>query len=231
MEFRSEQKYLCTKGDILILKTRLRSFLQEDAHAPTPEGYRIRSVYFDDLDDRALDQNLDGVDDRVKFRIRLYNGDTSFIRLEVKRKKAGLTSKEDCMLTREQTEAILSGSYPAITPEMPSQLRYLLTEMNTRLLRPKAVIEYSRLAMTGHPGNVRVTFDTDIGCTADCTRFLEPHMPLLPLLPSGKAVLEVKYDELLPNWIAQSIELGNLQQIAFSKYAYARLLLRNQPAI
>lgn len=231
MDFRNEQKFLCTKGDVLILKTRLRALLREDEHAPSPSGYRVRSVYFDDCEDRALDQNLDGVDDRVKFRLRLYNADTSYIRLEVKRKRAGLTNKEDCMLTKEQAEAILGGKCPSVSPGSPAPLRYLYAEMNTRLLRPRAVIEYSRLAMTGRIGNVRVTFDTDIGCTADCTRFLEPAVPLLPLLPAGKAVLEVKYDELLPDWVAQSIELGSLQQMTFSKYAYSRLLLRNQPAI
>ena len=231
MDFRNEQKYLCTKGDVQILRSRLRGLLSMDSHTPNDAGYRVRSVYFDDCDDRALDQNLDGVDDRVKFRIRMYNTDTSYIRLEVKRKKAGLTSKEDCLLTREQTEAILSGHCTAVTADSPAPLRYLYAEMNTHLLRPRAVIEYSRAAMTGAPGNVRITFDTGLGCTADCTRFLEPVIPLRPILPAGQAVLEVKYDAFLPDWIAQTVELGNLRQMTFSKYAYARLLLRGTPVL
>ena len=78
MQFRHEVKHEITGHDMLILRQRLRAVMKPDAHAVNGQ-YEIRSLYFDNLDDKALREKLDGVNIREKYRIRLYNNDPSII--------------------------------------------------------------------------------------------------------------------------------------------------------
>ena len=45
------------------------------------------------------------------------------------------------------------------------------------------------------------------------------------MLPKGMHVLEVKYDEMLPDFVAKQLEIGKLNQTAFSKYYLGRIAL------
>lgn len=83
MDFRHEWKHEIGQGDLLALRARLRAVMAWDEHSVNGK-YEIRSLYFDNLADRALREKIDGVNSREKFRVRYYNGDTSFILLEKK---------------------------------------------------------------------------------------------------------------------------------------------------
>ena len=85
MQFRNEWKHEITPADRLVLKQRLSLIMKPDSHAV--DGlYHIRSLYFDDIHDTALYEKIDGVNQRDKYRLRYYNGDTSYIVLERKSK-------------------------------------------------------------------------------------------------------------------------------------------------
>ena len=103
--------------------------------------------------------------------------------------------------------------------------RVLAAAMRTRGLAPKVIVEYERTAYISRLGNVRITFDRNIAASAPVGLFLEPRVPLTPVLPAGQHVLEVKYDEFLPDPVAQVLELGHLRRTAFSKYYLSRLVL------
>ena len=110
-----------------------------------------------------------------------------------------------------------------------SPLNALHLLMHTVHMRPKAIIEYERTAFVHPTGNVRVTFDRNIAASRILDGFLSPQVSgYVPLLPSGMHVLEIKYDELLPDFIAQALELGTLQQCAFSKYYLGRMAVAGQ---
>ena len=81
MQFRHEIKHEISRLDMLVLRQRLKAVMEPDSHAKDGR-YDIRSLYFDNLDDKALREKLDGVNIREKYRIRLYNNDPSAIRLE-----------------------------------------------------------------------------------------------------------------------------------------------------
>lgn len=89
MDYRHEYKHEISQADLVTLRQRLRAVARPDSHAVSGE-YLIRSLYFDNADDKALREKLDGVNRREKFRIRYYNYDTSFIRLEKKTKVGSL---------------------------------------------------------------------------------------------------------------------------------------------
>ena len=76
MDYRHEWKHEISTSDMIAIRQRMRAIAKSDTHALDGK-YRIRSLYFDNLADRALREKIDGANCREKFRIRYYNGDPS----------------------------------------------------------------------------------------------------------------------------------------------------------
>ena len=224
-EFRSEKKYICSEAQLRIIEARLRPLMQPDSHRGSDGAYWVRSVYFDDMDNRYLRENLTGLDNRVKYRIRTYGGTDEVIRLEAKHKIHGMTKKESCALTREEAEKLLSGGACAFSRELPQPLRMLAVELNTTLLRPRVLVSYQRTAYVYRTGNVRITFDRNVASTPKVRTLFDERLPLEPVLPPGRHILEVKFDELIPDPLLQVMEIGELMQTPFSKYVMSRMPL------
>ena len=220
-KFRNELKYICSEGELIQIHSRVQMLCDADAHAG-PEGiYNIRSIYFDDLQNRYFFENENGTDPREKFRIRTYNASDSRITLECKKKERSMTHKDSCQLSKEQYQKILDGSLSA--SDVNSTLLekfYLIQEQ--RHLQPKVIVAYERTPFVYTFGNVRITFDRNIGSSTDISAFFDPYLPVRPILPLGKNILEVKYDELLPNFLYDAMSLGSLRQTTFSKYYLCR---------
>ena len=108
--FRNEWKYLISTSEKEMLMLRLKPFLQPDPHAGEG-GYYIRSLYFDDYWNSAYAEKEAGVLMRKKYRIRIYNNNDKFIKLERKKKFGSYIYKESAPLTREEVEKILKGDY------------------------------------------------------------------------------------------------------------------------
>lgn len=108
-------------------------------------------------------------------------------------------------------------------------LNNLLLQMRCTKMEPKAIIAYERTAYVHPTGNVRITFDRNIMASKYCDEFFEERVSgMTPVLPAGMHVLEVKYDELLPDHIAQQLQTGVLRQTAFSKYYLGRLAVNGE---
>lgn len=221
-KFRHEQKYLITTGQIPMIQNRIRHLLAPDPHAGENGGYTIRSLYFDDYENRCYYENENGTDPREKFRIRIYNGSAEHITLECKRKEHGMTRKTSCPLTREQTQLLMQGK---VLPEIGGQhplLQKLTLQMLTRRLRPVVIVEYDRIPFVYPNGNVRITLDTNVAASVAIDKFLDPQIQKRPVLPIGQQLLEVKFDSYLPDFIHRNLQLQNLQMTAFSKYYICR---------
>lgn len=223
MEFRHEYKFQISPQDRQLLLSRLRPLGLEDPHASAGE-YRVYSLYFDDLQDTALRQKLDGVGNRDKFRLRYYNGDLSFIRLEKKSKRGNLCQKRSASLPLDQAKAVLAGR-PQVLKQCEDPL---LMEFYARLcrgLRPAALTAYRREPFVYAPGNVRITIDRDIrtGIYARCLDAAQATLVPAAAPENGEPlVLEVKYDAFLPDLIRQAIHLEGRPWTAFSKYVQCR---------
>lgn len=223
-EFRVEKKYLVSDLDLAVLSQRLSRVMERDVHQDG-DCYVIRSLYFDDVADSCMAENAAGVDDRSKYRIRVYDAQGTLIRLEIKEKRNGLTRKWGCPLLPEEFRRILESPEDMAFGDRPALNRFLM-QIRCRMLRPKVIIRYERTAFTHPSGNVRVTFDRSIEASGLWEELFNPDLPdLVPVLPIGKQVLEVKYDEFLPDVIARELETGRLQQTSFSKYYLGRMAL------
>ena len=216
-DYRHELKFLCSSGQKAILLPRLSGLLKRDAHAGPTGQYRVRSLYFDKGSSGCLD-NENGHDPREKYRIRIYNGSSDRIRLERKEKRRGLTRKTSCSLSREQCLFLMNGGTPPLDDGAPWLLKSLCAQISAEGMKPAVIVEYDRTPYVYPLGNVRVTLDENICASSHVRAFLEPELPRRPILPPGRLVLEVKYDELLPDYIHRTLQTENLRRTAFSKF-------------
>lgn len=221
MDFRHEWKIEINTADLLALRSRLRAVMASDEHAINGR-YFIRSLYFDSPTDRALREKIDGVNQREKFRIRYYNGDTGFLSLEKKSKLNGLCKKQSVQLTVKQVQAILNGDTVWTPQNAPPLVQELFYKMKTEGLQPKVVVDYIREPFVYRPGNVRITFDYGIRTGLRCTDFLNADFVTIP---AGDApiLMEVKWDAFLPDVVRDLIQLPGRRASAFSKYAQCRI--------
>lgn len=221
-KFRHEMKYVISVGELEMLKNRLNHMINIDSHAGENGIYNIRSLYFDDYYNRGIREIEDGTDPREKFRIRIYNHSSEHIRLECKRKERGKTFKTSCPLTFEQTKTLMSGRTIGNIGEQPLLLQKFTYQMLARKLHPVIIVEYDRIPYIYKNGNVRITLDTNISSSTDIGGFFEENIAKRPVMPSGHQLLEVKYDEYLPDFIYHNLQLQSLKQTAFSKYYMCR---------
>jgi len=221
MNYRHELKHEISYADLLTLRQRLRCIMQSDPHAADGR-YTIRSLYFDNAQDKALREKSDGVNIREKFRIRYYNRDTSVIHLEKKSKWNSLGSKQSAALSAAQAQDIADGNLDWMASHPHGLVQELYVKMRQEGLRPKTIVDYTREPFIFPPGNVRVTFDYDIRTGLGCTDFLNPDCITVP---AGDApiLLEVKWDHFLPDIIRDAIQLPGRRAGAFSKYAQCRI--------
>lgn len=221
MKPRHEWKHEITAADRLVLSSRLSAAARRDGHGQNGR-YEIRSLYFDDSRDTALREKLDGVARREKFRIRYYNGDASYICLEKKVKWDGLCGKRSVLLSTQEVQLLLDGNLGW----MPSSGRPLIQELYWKMkangLRPRTLVDYTRDAYVFPAGNVRVTLDFNIRTGLGCTDFLNPSIITVPA-GDAPAILEVKWDEFLPDIIRDAVQLPGRHTSSFSKYAACRI--------
>lgn len=221
MDFRHEWKHEIGAADLIVIRQRMRAVARPDPHA-VDGRYLIRSLYFDKGSDQALREKLDGVSRREKFRIRYYNGDTSVIYLEKKSKLGGLGSKQAAPLTAAEAQAIVEGRVEWMLDSGHPLVRELYSKMRVRGLRPRTIVDYIREPFVYAPGNVRVTLDYNIRTGLGCTDLLNPDCVTVP---AGDApiILEVKWDDFLPDIIRDAVQLEGRRTSAFSKYAQCRI--------
>ncbi|QTD41883.1 polyphosphate polymerase domain-containing protein [Sporosarcina sp. Te-1] len=222
LQGRTELKHEITEMDCFILRNRLKHTMQTDPHVNTRGTYFIRSVYFDNFDNKVLTEKKEGYLDRDKFRVRLYDYNTSLLHLEKKSKRNNLTYKQKCRITAEEYEKIRRGDIRWLEYDERSLLQELWIQMTLYQLKPITVVDYEREVFIYPPGNVRVTFDSQIKTSFRNNDLLNPELPMVSTDPNA-VILEVKYDHYLPDIIKQLLQLGDRRKGTYSKYQISRM--------
>lgn len=222
MTYRNEIKHIIGLGDKAAICANMRAIARSDEHTDEHGRYLIRSLYFDSPTNAALRQKIDGVSEREKFRIRLYNHDSSFIKLEKKVKRGGLGYKVTAPLTAEEAQRIVDGDIEWLPKSGRALLTELYSKMQSQMLRPKTIVDYERTPFVYPAGNVRVTIDENIRTGLNCTELLNPDCITVS---AGEPVilLEVKWDEFLPDAVKRAVQIKNCRATAFSKYQICRI--------
>ena len=219
---RHELKHYINYADVIQLRSRLPFVASLDENSVEGNGYRVKSLYFDNYNDKVLKEKIDGINEREKFRLRLYNNDTSFIRLEKKSKKNSICFKDSAIITAKECSRLLDGDISMLKENGNSLCLELYAKMKYQQLRAKNIVDYRREAFVYHMGNARVTLDYDIRTTNNVHDFLKPEQVPVPI--SGIYILEVKYDSFLPEIIRGMVSLSSRSSTAFSKYAVTRII-------
>ena len=220
---RHELKFAISNTDYRAIRSRIMKIMQPDPHADEDGRYRIRSLYFDNSDDKALMEKINGVAKREKFRIRYYNDDLSFITLEKKMKINDLCLKYDAPISEKEFRMITENDIAFMKEHDEELVRELYAKMKYQRLRPRAFVSYVREPYIYRPGNVRVTFDSQVRTSVYANDFRNRDVWDISATDTPEdMLLEVKFDAFLPEIIQDMIQLNNTRQQAFSKYGVSR---------
>ncbi len=218
---RQEKKYLVNIVASNELCRRLGNIMMEDKHNGA-EGYRIRSLYFDTLDDGDFKDKVDGMELRRKIRLRNYDPKADFAMLEMKQKEGAYQRKRSLPMKREEGKQLLRGNYTPLLKFAEPFAAECYGLMNRMCYRPKAVVEYRRKAYVAKENRIRITIDKDMIATEACFDIFSETLSQYPVWDAFHAVLEVKYNGFLPSYIKELVSSINCSEISVSKYSLSR---------
>lgn len=221
-KYRHEIKISINTFDKYVLSSKLSHLLKKDKHTAENGYYLVRSLYFDDCDNSALNNKLLGLRYREKFRIRTYGQESSTIKLEKKVKNGGVGFKESALLSRTECESLLQENYNFLLYRPEMICRELYIKMKTGLFKPKTIVQYDREAYEWNPGNIRITIDSNIQTGLSSTDFFNTSIPLVAAIDKNTSILEIKYNNYLPAHIANVVQVESRQRGALSKYVLSR---------
>ena len=222
--YRHEYKYLISAADAKLLKLRLKHIMQPDPHTGPSGRYTIRSLYFDDLAHSAFYEKADGICLRSKYRIRIYNYTLKSIKLEKKEKLGNLTRKTAQTIQRSDAKALQRREVPE-TLENGDLLDELWLKIRSEGLRPMVLVDYDRTPFVCADGNTRITLDENLRTRPYCANLVASPAAMMPVLEKGQVILEVKFDDFLPSYLADALRDIPKANLAISKFALGMNLL------
>ena len=219
---RHELKYFINPAELEALRERLKSVMRLDPHCKGGKPYIIRSLYFDDINDRAYYDKQSGVMHRDKYRIRIYGLSDKEIFLERKRKMGDLIQKSSVKITRRLCEQLISGDPRGLQTSKEPLLQDMYVEMRLNLLRPAVIVDYMREAYQHPAENVRITFDMHLRSGLHSVDLFNKDLPTVCPLDENVEILEVKFDTYLPDHIRRLMSGLEMDRSAVSKYVLCR---------
>ena len=222
---RFENKYLVPSESVQAMRRWLAPFVRPDEYAATRPDYKypICSLYLDSSDLTLYKTTVQGIKNRFKIRVRSYSEDPRMpVYCEIKRRMNGVILKRRARIDREHISTVLAGGLPeggALPPPSRGALEEFRASTLSSRAHPVMRVRYLREAYVSRAGDpVRVTFDTGLsGCPTkeSCTDFAQGEWLSVPLRGT---ILEIKFTERYPSWIADLIRAFELQKRSIAKY-------------
>lgn len=222
---RHELKFFISPLQYQVLSRTLKATLSPDPNGDENNQYHIRSLYFDTAYDSALYDKINGTANRDKYRIRIYNFSDQMIRLECKSKFRDLISKRSVRITRDLAEQLISADPTGLESTASGLVSDTFREMRTNLLHPVVIVDYLREAYLHPAEEVRITFDMQLRSGLNSVDMFNPYLPTVPPFDHDEIILEVKYNQVLPPYIANLLTYAlrdSACRSAISKYVYCR---------
>ena len=219
---RHELKYFINPAELEALRARLRGALAMDGHCVGGRPYVIRSLYFDDIADSAFYDKQAGVMHRDKYRIRIYRYSDKEIFLERKRKLGDLIQKSSVQITRRLCDQLIQGDPSGLYRSSNPLLQDMYVQMRTRLLRPRVIVDYAREAYLHPAEDVRITFDMGLRSGLYSSDLFNPRLPTVCPHDRNVEILEVKFNNYLPDYIGGLLRGVEAERSAISKYVLCR---------
>ena len=219
---RHELKYYISNIEYLALVNRLEHILKPDRYSIPKVGYFIRSLYFDSYDDECLYDKQSGNMFRAKYRMRIYDTKTDVVKFEIKNKANNQIFKETAIITKESAIKIINGNYSELLKYNNPILNKIYIKFTNKQYRPKVIIDYMRDAFVFDFFNLRITFDKNLHSNSTDFDIFSNNLHTIPVILEGKQIMEIKYENILPEYIQRTMQLDACERMAISKYALGR---------
>lgn len=220
--FRKEIKYVIPLEFFFQLQKQLDEIMKRDIYGENGT-YKVRSQYYDSMMNQDLQDNLSGVMEKRKIRLRVYSPEDERVKLEYKCKSGSDGVKYSLSISREETLQMEEGRYEFLLDRQEPLAQQLYHRLLCGGYQPKSLIEYDRTAFAYPVSDVRITFDYLVRAAASPYGILEKEPFFSPVSDADSGVLEVKYNDFLPAHIKNIIKDVDNQAEASSKYSRARL--------
>lgn len=220
---RKELKYYISPIENINLNNVLKKFLIQDKNMVGDGGYFIRSLYFDNLDNGAFHEKIEGIEDREKYRMRIYDLDSNEVKFEIKHKKKSTIIKESAIISRFDAIEVQNGNYDVLLKYKNPILSKIYKKFITEKYLPVCLVDYNRKAYLYDIHKIRITFDENISGNIIDLDLFSKTANMKKLISDKISVLEVKYDHELPTWIKNIIKPKGVVRLAVSKFCLARL--------
>ena len=222
---RRELKYYINYFDYTYLTSILSNLFNKDRYNQKIDGYHVRSIYFDNKSDNNYYQKISGIEARKKYRIRIYNLNSDTVRLEIKNKHNNIILKETLIIRSEDVEKITSGDYNCLLNYTDPIANKIYFEFNKDYYRPVTIIDFIRNAYFYDFNDIRITFDKQLEKNeVNVFDIFEKNLKMDPFLSSNKIILEIKYNNILPLWIKNLLQISRFESCAISKYTLSRFI-------
>jgi len=221
-QYRYELKFIIAKQMGFFLKHDLRNIMDLDPNSRSNQlSYFIRSLYFDDPFYTAYREKVDGVEYRTKYRIRMYNQDPQTLRLECKQKAEAMTAKEQILIDQNIALKLINGDIYDIALDQDNLLSRFLVDKRHNNLVPAVIVDYDRLAFTYPFSDVRITFDENVRSGVYNHNLFDVAGIGIPIIKDYQSIVEVKFNEYLPESLVILLDTVPKFRLAISKFAFS----------
>ncbi|MFZ5944801.1 MAG: polyphosphate polymerase domain-containing protein [Bacillota bacterium] len=220
--FRHEYKYLLDYSKYLQLANILSKTMQQDKNWNNSEGYLIRSLYFDDIYDTALKEKALGIAYRKKYRVRIYNYSDKMIKLEEKIKMNDYIKKNSSPVNKAMLVDILSDTPRIVEKHGDSLQQRFYLQKRINFFKPKVIVDYQREAYILPFNQIRITIDKDLAAAKPVLDIFNKDLTTYQLSEQYRYILEVKYNNFLPNHLKKILAYFCVHRMAVSKYFLCR---------
>ena len=218
---RQENKYFLNFNQYLHIKKDLEKLMTRDENSYHNLPYKVRSIYFDDIYFKCIDEKLSGERHRSKYRFRVYNNDFDNIKFEVKIKNNSVSFKKTFKLSKMLYEQIIDNYNFSLASIGDLSLKKELIYLKHSNFKIKSIINYERDAFKISNKLLRITFDKNITRELSNINFFNINAQKQKIFLDNKVVMEVKFKNYIPIYIIDIFSKYNIARSAISKYVLA----------
>ena len=218
---RIELKYYVSYPDYLNLSKKLSMIMKKDQH-DIDKGYFIRSLYFDTINNKAFYEKMEGIEERKKYRLRIYDTKDKNVKFEIKKRINNQMLKETAVITKEDALEIQSQNYDVLIKYNNPILNKIYCEFKQEKFIPVVIVDYLRDAYIYDLNNIRITFDKSLKSDVSNLNLFENNISG-PLLNENVVIMEIKYNHFLPEHIKKTLQISRFERDAISKYCISRI--------
>lgn len=223
---RREVKNVINEHEYFRLVGLLKNILIQDPNNKE-FGYKVRSLYFDSINNNDFYSKMNGEEIRKKIRLRIYDTNAEVVKLEIKRKINLSQIKESTFISRDDAISLINKDYKVLLKYDNEIAQSAYNIMTIGQYQPVVLVEYNRRAYLHTENQIRITLDSDIRANETNFDLFSNVLTMAPVFDHYHSILEMKYNGELFRWITQAMNVRESINQSLSKYCTSRKLFDN----